>query len=163
MKTPAGSSATKSVASLSPNVQAALADLCVNLLPIWSKQLATSRLQSQKAVGQLLAAFNALSPALQKVAAAKGTKNEALRAHIEQMFVGLQFQDRTDQMLALLQQDISRLHGLVKQDHPDLAELSVPDWLARLESQYVMAEQRRDHGPALPNERPNPNSEVSFF
>jgi methyl-accepting chemotaxis protein len=163
MKTPAGSSVNKTTASLSPNVQAALADLCVNLLPIWSKQLATSRLQSQKAVGQLLAAFNALSPALQTLVDTKGTNSEPLRAHIEQMFVGLQFQDRLDQMLVLLQHDISRLHGLVKQDQPDPAELSVSDWLMRLESQYVMAEQRHDHGPTMPNDRPNPNIEVSFF
>lgn len=150
-------------AALPPQAQAALADLCLNLLPIWSRQLVTSRQQSELAVGQILSAFNAINPVLQQLIPEGGTTAQSLEPHIEQLYVGLQFQDRISQMLALLQEDITRLHGLLEQAAPDVAELAVPHWLARLESLYAMAEQRRDHDQSAQGGQPGTDNEVSFF
>ncbi len=150
-------------AALTPQAQAALADLCLNLLPIWSRQLATSRQQSEQAVGQILSAFNAINPVLQQLIPEGGTTAKSLEPHIDQLYVGLQYQDRIAQMLALLQQDISRLHDLLDQAVPDVAALAVSNWLAHLESLYAMAEQRRDHGQGTQGSQPGSDNEVSFF
>lgn len=137
-------------AALTPEMQQALARLCLRVLPIWSRQLATSREQSAQAVGQMLTAFNAIHPVLQQLIPEGGTTDLALQPHVDQMFVGLQYQDRISQMMALLQDDMARLLAALENPAQDPSNLAVDSWLARLESLYAMAEQRRDHGQADP-------------
>lgn len=132
--------------AMTPAMQAALAQLALRVLPIWSRQLATARDQSEQAVGQLLKAFNAINPVLEQLIPEGGTTALSLQPDIEQMYVGLQYQDRISQMLGLVQDDMARLLQTLENPHQDPSELAVQEWLARLESLYAMAEQRRDHG-----------------
>ncbi|MDP3702358.1 MAG: hypothetical protein Q8R72_15785 [Hylemonella sp.] len=152
-----------SAGAMTPEMQDALATLCLPLLPIWSRQLATSREQSEQAVGKMLSAFNAINQVLEQLLPEGGTTAQSLQPHIDQMLVGLQYQDRIGQMMALLQDDISRLHGVLENPTQDASALAVQSWLERLESLYAMAEQRRDHGKAGAGAESLHDDGTSFF
>ncbi|PKM00665.1 MAG: chemotaxis protein [Gammaproteobacteria bacterium HGW-Gammaproteobacteria-9] len=64
------------------------------------------------------------------------------QADIEEIVVNLQFQDRTDQMLDHLQQDMQRLHEAV--DRQDSAVLDPHRWLRELRQRFTTDEER--HG-----------------
>ncbi|KIV71063.1 methyl-accepting chemotaxis protein [Pseudomonas sp. SLBN-26] len=74
---------------------------------------------------------------------------------IQQIIVGMQFQDRTDQMLDHLQHDIERLRQAVQSQDPILGEPH--RWLAELRRQFTTDEERtgRRAKPA--------DNEVTFF
>ncbi|WP_410478626.1 methyl-accepting chemotaxis protein [Pseudomonas sp. zfem003] len=74
---------------------------------------------------------------------------------IQQIIVGMQFQDRTDQMLDHLQHDIERLRHAVQSQDPILGEPH--RWLAELRRQFTTDEERtgRRAKPA--------DNEVTFF
>ena len=211
-----------------------LAALCVGVLPVWARHLATSRAQSEAAVSQMLGAFAHIAPhiglaqrqaqqitqalhpadsdpgtatlglaqacekalaplmanpqlralaapavaqalslvhhavdALQAVAQPALDQAHALAPHVEQMYLGFQYQDRTSQMMALLEQDMARLQAAVAtQGTGEATALTLAQWLARLESQYAMAEQHHEHaGVSLQPGAPGTsgNDETTFF
>jgi methyl-accepting chemotaxis protein len=67
----------------------------------------------------------------------------AVAEQVERMYIGFQYQDRISQMMALLENDMARLQEAVEGRMADTPELQA--WLARLEEQYAMAEQRHNH------------------
>ncbi len=69
----------------------------------------------------------------------------ALREKMDQMYVGFQYQDRINQTLTLLQEDMERLHALLASPGAHPSDLAVEPWMQRLESLYAMDEHRRDH------------------
>lgn len=140
--------------------QDALMQLCLAVLPIWERQLATSRTQAEAAVGDMLKAFSSLTPHLD----AAGAAGAEAKTSIEHMYVGFQYQDRINQMLALLQEDVGRLVEALKDPLVGAEVLAPTQWLARLESLYAMAEQHKDHGkPSGTGVPPGSDEEVSFF
>ena len=201
----------------------ALVDLCAGVLPVWARQLATSRAQSEVAVSQMLQAFadigphidmaerqsvqindalnqpddgvtglahacdKALSPlladpqlspqarsaithvlelvggtvtALENIARPFAQETKLVAEQVERMYLGFQYQDRISQMMALLESDIARLQQAVDGSAADVPDL--PGWLARLESQYAMSEQRQNH-VANPSGAADDNTETTFF
>ena len=137
----------------------ALKQLCLEVLPIWERQLATSRTQSEAAVAEMLKAFAVLEPYLQDLA--KQSVAEAIKASMEQMYLGFQFQDRVNQIMALVQEDVGRMLSVLHNSQSSDEDLNVTDWLARMESLYAMAEQHRDHGGT--GEGTSAGKDVSFF
>ena len=202
-----------------------MADLCVGVLPVWARHLATSRAQSEMAVAEMLKAFADIDPhigraerqsqqitealsqaddgitgltqacerlmapvlcdpelpasaskaigqvlanvrqavdALEQIAKPFAHETQMVAQHVERMYMGFQYQDRISQMMVLLEGDMARLQtalGSSGSPPPDLA-----DWLARLESQYAMAEQRRDHcGQDAAGAAAMDNNETTFF
>lgn len=184
-----------------------LVALSAQVLPVWARQLATSRSQSEAAVAEMLSAFAEIGPHLDRAArqsrqiaqalaqgdggvtqladacaarlqpAMAGCTPEATQAigqvmqmihacvdaleqiakpfdhetqmvgqQVERMYKGFQYQDRISQMMTALHDDIERLQLAMVE--PATA-LSVPDWLQRLESTYVMSEQRQQHDNAV--------------
>jgi methyl-accepting chemotaxis protein len=176
------------------------------VLPVWDRQLVTSRSQSEAAVSEMLSAFAEIGPHLTRAARQSGEITAALAhgeggitqlaqacqnelapvldslnpqaaqavqrvmtmiqqsvdaldqiakpfAHetrmvgqqVERMYIGFQYQDRISQMMSLLHDDIERLQATLLQPGTDVAALAPQHWLARLESQYAMAEQRQNH------------------
>ncbi|MEO4046461.1 methyl-accepting chemotaxis protein [Pseudomonas sp. CAU 1711] len=75
------------------------------------------------------------------------------QADIQQIVVGLQFQDRADQMLDHLQADLHRLEGTTAEPHP---ELQPERWLADLRRRFTTTEER--HG-----RRAQPQDDITFF
>jgi hypothetical protein len=201
-----------------------MADLCVGVLPVWARHLATSRAQSEVAVTEMLKAFADIDPhigraerqsqqitealsqaddgitgltqacerlmapvlsdpqlpasagkaigqvlanvrqaveALEKIAKPFAHETQMVAEHVERMYMGFQYQDRISQMMVLLEGDIARLQAAFDSSSaqpPDLA-----DWLARLESQYAMAEQRQDHHGQDSAGAATDNNETTFF
>ena len=202
----------------------AVVQLCAGVLPVWARQLAASRQQSESAVAEMLQAFSDIGPHINMAERQSQQITEALRysgtsgasglahgcaavlkpllddaqlspqarsaieqvlamvtgavqalesivrpfAHetqmvaqqVERMYVGFQYQDRISQMMALMEGDIARLQALVEgqsDERPDLAA-----WLARLESQYAMEEQRQSHNGSVEGES-GEDRETTFF
>lgn len=89
------------------------------------------------------------------------------QTQIEGLFVGFQFQDRLNQLLTLLHDDMRRLAGVLADPAASARELDADAWLQRLQEHYAMQEQREAH--AAPVHRadvapstPAPSS-VEFF
>lgn len=181
----------------------ALVALCAQVLPVWARQLASSRSQSETAVAEMLGAFAEIGPHLDMAtrqsgqitsalaqgsggitgladaceqelgpllptldaptAAAIGRVMQMIRSavdaletiskpferetqlvgqQVERMYRGFQYQDRISQMMTLLHQDIERLQNALTDASVDVDSTA---WLSRLESQYVMTEQRHHH------------------
>lgn len=183
-----------------------MVDLCAGVLPVWLRQLAASRSQSEVAVTQMLQAFADIGPhinmaerqsqqitdalnqtgngvtglvqaceqalgpvladaqlpdpsrqaltqvldmvrtavhALESIAKPFTHETQMVAEQVERMYVGFQYQDRISQMMALMESDIARLQEVVDGRSDELPELQA--WLARLESQYAMDEQRQNH------------------
>lgn len=70
-------------------------------------------------------------------------ETQVVAEQVERMYIAFQFQDRISQMLALLEADMARLHDAVVGNNGDIPDLQA--WLARLEAQYAMADQRKSH------------------
>lgn len=131
--------------------------LCTAVLPVWGRLLATAQAQSETAVAEMLSAFSELSPMLE------GNPSVDLQTLVERMYIGFQYQDRISQMLSLLQNDMTRLESALQGATPT-KELAADAWLARLESQYAMAEQHAVHSKAGGSgEAPAAGEETTFF
>lgn len=202
----------------------ALVALCTGVLPVWERQLASSRAQSETAVSQMLQAFADIGPhinmaerqsqqitealsqadggvtalaqacetvltpllqdpqlpaggaqaiqqvlgmvrsavdALEHIAKPFTHETQMVAAQVERMYIGFQYQDRISQMMALLESDIARLREAMQgQTDP----IGLQEWLARLESQYAMAEQRHNHADAAGGANgQDDNTETTFF
>ncbi len=76
-------------------------------------------------------------------------QGQAIRGSIENLVVGLQFQDRVSQIVGAIEQDMARLLGSVESGQ---ALPPPPQWLARLQQGYTMRDQREQHrgGPGQP-------------
>ncbi|MEK8033737.1 methyl-accepting chemotaxis protein [Ideonella sp. DXS29W] len=78
---------------------------------------------------------------------------------LERILVGLQSQDRLNQMLESVTVDMQRLHAWLD-GAPDESAASANKWLERLESSYTMEEMRTSHHGTVQVEKA---SEVEFF
>jgi uncharacterized protein YukE len=194
--------------------------LGAQVLPVWARQLANSRSQSEVAVAEMLAAFADIGPhldmaerqsrqitaalaqgadgitqlaqacdavlqpvfggctaqaaqaitqvmtmihtcvdALEQIAKPFEHETQMVSLQVERMYKGFQYQDRISQMMTLLHEDIERLQLALVQ--PDTA-VGPEQWLARLESSYVMTEQRQLHSGAT-GATAGDEEETTFF
>ncbi len=188
---------------VSPDQAQALVVLSAQVLPVWARQLATSRSQSEAAVAEMLSAFAEIGPhldmasrqsrqisaalaqgqggitqlaqacdqvlqpvlagctptaqaaiaqvmamihttvdAIEQIAQPFEYETQMVSQQVDRMYKGFQYQDRISQMMTLLHEDIERLQSAM---HTPADAVSAADWLARLESQYVMTDQRQQH------------------
>jgi len=198
----------------------ALVALCSQVLPIWARQLVSSRSQSEGAVAEMLAAFAEIGPhldiatrqsvqitaalaqgsggitqladacehelqpvlgtldgpakaavqrvlamirstvdALERIAKPFSHETEMVSQQVDRMYRGFQYQDRISQMMTLLHEDIVRLEQALGDTSTDV---DAQAWLARLESQYVMTEQRHHHN-AAGDPAATDDEETTFF
>ncbi len=187
----------------SPAQAQALLALSAQVLPVWARQLASSRSQSETAVAEMLSAFAEIGPhldlasrqskqisealaqgqggitqlaqacdqvlqpvlgactpeakaaiaqvmamihatvdAVEAIAKPFERETQMVSQQVERMYKGFQYQDRISQMMTLLHEDIERLQAALQ---TPAANANAVDWLARLESQYVMTDQRQQH------------------
>ena len=96
---------------------------------------------------------------------AEGSQN--VRQQVEAVLVQLQFQDRTNQILNAVCQDINRLLEKLRENEQRVDGGEVPEafdaqqWIARLEQTYTTLEQFGTHQAAAQD--PASASEVTFF
>ncbi len=156
------------------DTHAAVVALAATVLPVWIRQLATSRTQSEEAVSEMLSAFSAIGPVLRSAANAHkpdGQIQAAGEDAIERMYMGFQYQDRISQIMGLLLDDMQRMLAVLTNPTQQSADaLNQANWLERLESQYAMAEQRRDHSATTSTHQVNggtsdgnPEGDTDFF
>lgn len=200
----------------------ALVALSAQVLPVWARQLASSRSQSEGAVEEMLSAFAEIGPhldmasrqsrqisaalaqgpggitqlahacdqvlqpvlaecspsaqaaitqvmgmihatvdAIEQIAQPFEHETQMVSQQVERMYKGFQYQDRISQMMTLLHEDIERL--IAAMQAPE-ANVSAADWLARLESQYVMTDQRMQHVDASCGDgKASDDDELTFF
>jgi hypothetical protein len=205
----------------------ALVELCAAVLPVWGRHLATSRIQSEAAVAEMLSAFAEIGPhldmasrqsrqisaalmqgeggisqlaeacekeltpllagldanataaitrvlgmiqqtvnGLEQVSRPFERETELVSEQVDRMYVGFQYQDRISQMMTLLHDDIQRLQGLMEAPGQEGEVPGKQAWLARLESQYAMAEQHKDHAAGALDGTAPPSAddiETTFF
>jgi methyl-accepting chemotaxis protein len=83
----------------------------------------------------------------------------AVRSDVERVLMGFQSQDRLNQMLAGITDDMQRLSTWLA-ENGDLGAAQAADWLVRLEASYTMDEQRHQHHGSASIQR---GSNVDFF
>ncbi len=100
--------------------------------------------------------------ALDNIAKPFTHETKMVAAQVERMYIGFQYQDRVSQMMTLLEGDIARLQEAVQAQGQGNTDLRA--WLARLESQYAMAEQHQDHaGTKSPHKGAGDGKETTYF
>ena len=117
---------------------------------------------NRSAIEQVLGMVRHAVGAMEQISKPFQHETQMVAAQVDRMYMGFQYQDRISQMLALIEGDIVRL----QQAFLDRAE-GVPElagWLSRLESQYAMSEQHKDHhAPHSDDPADNGNNETTFF
>ena len=198
-----------------------LVALAAQVLPVWARQLASSRNQSEGAVAEMMSAFAEIGPhldmasrqsrqitealaqgdggitqlanacdavlqpvmagctpqatqaiaqvirmihacvdALEQMAKPFEHETQMVSQQVERMYKGFQYQDRISQMMTVLHEDMERLQLALAE--PATA-VSTPEWLARLESTYVMREQHQQHARAGGTPGAAADEETTFF
>lgn len=87
-------------------------------------------------------------------------------SEIEMLYVGLQFQDRTSQILSQIENNLSELEDTVSDlrrndNEGGLQRLDVGAWMEKMQQSYVMLEQRMNH--AGQEQQAATSSEITFF
>lgn len=121
--------------------------------------------RSESTVQDVLTTFTQIVGQLTQSASMMQDEATGIGHEIEDMLVALQFQDRTNQILSQVQDDLGELESVteVVQDGAteDQPQLDVDAWLARMEQSYAMLDQRINHfgGPQTAEQ----SSEITFF
>jgi len=113
------------------------------------------------ALQRVLDMVNQAVTALEAIAKPFSHETQMVADQVERMYIGFQYQDRISQMMALLEGDIARLQEAVTSRDSGVTGLDA--WLTRLESQYAMAEQRKDHSADPAGHAGGDNNETTFF
>lgn len=97
--------------------------------------------QSSKVVSDVLQHMSQLGADAQSMR----ERGNVIRQNIEQLIVNLQFHDRVNQVISVVDGDITRLRDSIESDAPP----ATPEqWLQDLKRHYTMREQRQTHAPA---------------
>lgn len=121
--------------------------LCQSVFPVWQQHLNLAQQHSDQGVRALLASFADLNLRIRQQ---PELASPDILAALDQILTAFQYHDRLDQMMQLLQNDLGRL-SQAAQLQPDTPALDSAQWLQRLESEYVMAEQHALHtNPVAP-------------
>lgn len=110
---------------------------------------------ARRAIGGLLESVGQIGRSSRGLREAGGQ----VRADVERVLMGFQAQDRFNQMLGSITEDMQRLQDWLSQ-RGDLSSNQAAVWLARLESAYTMEAQRSQHHGQQVIERDN---QVEFF
>lgn len=90
-------------------------------------------------------------------------ETQMVSRQVERMYVGFQYQDRISQMMTLLHDDMAHLQTVLTDPQAPPEALDPAVWLARLESQYVMQDQRQSAKAAGEPDQPGDDIETTFF
>ena len=102
--------------------------------------------QSQQQVESIVQEFNETASVLQESLCQLQQERGELESEINQLVVHLQFQDRVDQILGHVSDDMQRLEQALAATNADGSELpAVGEWLERLSGTYTTLEQRALH------------------
>lgn len=128
-----------------------------------AEQQSASLSASQTHVSQVLERFQQLTTQLSASAQVLQDESRGIQGEIVQSLVQMQFQDRVNQMIGHVTENLAQLSEQLSSS----AALNVPALLTALESTYAMAEERQTHASQHSNSRSSQHShdseEVTFF
>lgn len=116
--------------------------------------------QARTAITHVLDLVGGTVTALENITKPFAQETKLVAEQVERMYLGFQYQDRISQMMALLEGDIAHLQQALAGGPEEVLELDA--WLARLESQYAMSEQRQNHA-GNQGSAADDNTETTFF
>lgn len=91
-------------------------------------------------------------------------RGQVIRTDVERLIVSLQFQDRVNQVISVIEDDMARLHDALARSE---AVPAPAQWLDELQQRYTMREQRQRHAaqaaPAAASAPAAPGRKVVFF
>lgn len=153
----------ESNAANAANREAEIAMLLNVILPVWLKQLDSVKNQTEEAVSLLINSVSSLIALLDQT----DTQTRQIVKHdVDNLLLRLQYQDRINQTLSVIMDDMARLQSLLANGNAKLP--AIEDWLNQLNSRYTMSNERIQHLRAIDNHptcgiKPNPDDEVTFF
>lgn len=123
--------------------------------------------QSEASIRLVMRDFTGMVDGLSRSAGIMQEEGVGIRQEIEDMLVALQFQDRTSQMLAQVQGNLTELEKTVRVQQAAgasgerVAPIDVRAWLDKMERSYAMLEQRINHTGQRTQTSSQP--EITFF
>jgi methyl-accepting chemotaxis protein len=123
--------------------------------------------RSETSIQEVLSDFTRMVEELDQSAEVMRSEADGIREEISDMLVALQFQDRTSQMLAQVQSNLTELENTVRTRQEACARgegvtaIDVRAWLDKMEKSYAMLEQRMNHVGARAEANKQP--EITFF
>lgn len=118
---------------------------------------------SQGHVTQVLERFQQLTSQLSASTQVLQDESRGIQGEIIQSLVQMQFQDRVNQMIGHVTENLAQLSEQLRSSAP----LNVTALLTALESTYAMAEERQTHASQHSNSRSSPHThdseEITFF
>jgi methyl-accepting chemotaxis protein len=98
--------------------------------------------QTRGDIDRVLERMDGALGSMQQASSALATDAAAAHAQIEGLFVAFQYQDRVNQVLTLVRQDLARLQEMLDAPAMNSEQLDPAGWLAALEQRYAMEDQR---------------------
>ena len=120
-------------------------------------------LSARAVIEEVISSFNQLTARLSEDMVFLSQESREVGSDVQQVLVNLQFQDRINQILDHVQQDIFKLKNLL--DEPGSVPPSLPDkqsWLEELEQTYTTMEQKQVHIDSASSAQPAAGS-IDFF
>ncbi len=106
---------------------------------------------SEQIIGSVTDKFQKLASDLTATAAIMKEENKGIKGEIDELLISLQFQDRVNQILAHINQDIDELQDFLvnneerRDSNQTELELDVDQWMENVMARYTVAEERDNH------------------
>lgn len=131
------------------------------ILPVWLRQLGSIKEQTEDAVEQLTSSASAIVKQFDRA----DSSGHIVRSDIESLLLSLQYQDRINQTLSVIIDDISRLQHILTTNSGRVP--ASDEWLNELSNHYTMHDERDHHLQTAHkshdcNAKPD-GDEVTFF
>jgi len=134
------------------------------ILPVWLRQLGSIKNQTEEAVDQLADSVSSIVKHFGR-AGVSSVSGQVIRSDVDNLLLSLQYQDRVNQMLTVVIDDMSRLQRIITINNSRIP--ASDEWLSELSSRYTMHDERDRHQQAARNGdggNAKPDSdEVTFF
>lgn len=122
--------------------------------------------RSESAVREVMTTFTGMVDSLKRSAAIMHEESIGIRSEIEEVLVDLQYQDRTSQILANVENNLAELESVFVASGPlepgqARSDIDPENWLQDMERSYTMLEQRLNH--AGHGGQARPKSEIIYF
>ncbi len=131
-----------------------------------SEREAEAESRAQDNISSVLSQFQDAASELASASEQLQERNRMVHQDIGEVIVALQFQDRTDQILAQVESSVKALAGEVESCAERLESgqgaIDIDAWLKQMEGDYVTREQRQNHGSDGVADEMN-NGEITFF
>jgi|GEM_PF-2134718 len=134
------------------------------ILPVWLRQLGAIKNQTEDAVDQLADSVSSIVKHFGR-AGVSSVSGQVIRSDVDNLLLSLQYQDRVNQMLSVVIDDMNRLQRIITINNGRVPASG--EWLDELSSRYTMRDERDHHqqtGHSGDGYQARPDGdEVTFF